>query len=96
MWEEKRSPNSKKEKTRTKGMPSVALVPESWQVARSLHHTRTCEREHADGNLRSLRITFTISLVGSVLKVEMVVSSKGLTTNKTIAYGRYGVMHLHI
>ena len=42
VWEEKRSPNSKKEKTRTKDMPSVALVPESWQAYRSLHHTDTC------------------------------------------------------
>ena len=42
VWEEKRSPNSKKEKTRTKDMPSVALVPKSWQAYRSLHHTETC------------------------------------------------------
>ena len=33
---------------------------------------------------------------GSVLKVEMVVSSKGLTFNKTSAYGRHGVTYLHI
>jgi len=61
VWEEKRSPNSKKEKTRTKDMPSVALVPKSWQAYRSLHHTETCSREHAYGNLRSLLMTFTIS-----------------------------------
>jgi len=60
VWEEKRSPNSKKEKTRTKDMPSVALAPKAWQAYRSLLHTETCEREHAYGNLRSLLMTFTI------------------------------------
>ena len=42
VWKEAYSPNSKKEKTRTKDMPSVALVPKSWQAYRSLHHTETC------------------------------------------------------
>ena len=42
VWKEAYSPNSKKEKTRTQDMPSVALVPESWQAYRSLHHTETC------------------------------------------------------
>jgi hypothetical protein len=42
-------------------MPSIALVPEPWQAYRSLHHTETCEREHAYGNLRSLLMTFTIA-----------------------------------
>jgi hypothetical protein len=34
--------------------------------------------------------------LGSVLKVEMVVSSNGTTNDKTSAYGRYGVTYLHI
>ena len=33
---------------------------------------------------------------GSVLKVEMAVSSKGLALNKTSVYGRLGVTYLHI
>ena len=61
VWKEAYSPNSKKEKTRTQEMPSVALVPEPWQAYRSLHHTETCEREHAYGNLQSLLMTFTLS-----------------------------------
>jgi len=61
VWEEKRSPNSKKEKTHTKRCTSIALVPAAWQAYRSLHHTDTCEREHVYGNLRSLLMTFPIS-----------------------------------
>jgi len=41
-------------------------------------------------------LTINDPLLGSVLKVEIVVSSKGLTINKTSAYGRHGVTHLHI
>ena len=33
---------------------------------------------------------------GSVLQVEMVVSSNGITIDKTSVYGRYGVTYLHI
>jgi hypothetical protein len=33
---------------------------------------------------------------GSVLKVEMAVSSKGFIINKTRVYGRHGVTYLHI
>ena len=61
VWKEKYSPNSKKEKTRTKRCTSVAPVPEAWQAHHSLQHTETCEREQAYGNLRSLLMTFTIS-----------------------------------
>ena len=62
VWKEEHSPNSKKEKTPTKRCTSVAPVPEAWQEHHSLQHTETCEREHAYGNLRSLLMTFTISL----------------------------------
>jgi hypothetical protein len=62
VWEEEYSPNSKKEKTRTKRGTSIALVPKAWQASRSLQHLDTCEREHAYGNLQSLLMTFTISL----------------------------------
>jgi len=61
VWEEEYSPNSKKEKTRTKRCTSIALVPKAWQAYRSLQHPDTCEREHAYGNLQSLLMTFTIS-----------------------------------
>jgi hypothetical protein len=44
---------------------------------------------------RRIRSTFG-SVDGSVLKVEMAVSSKGFTINKTRVYGRHGVTYLHI
>src|SRR3989442_12540885 len=47
VWEEEYSPNSKKEKTRTKRGTSIALVPKAWQAYRSLQPPDTCEREHA-------------------------------------------------
>ena len=62
LWEEERSPNSKQRKDTHKETPSVALVPEAWQAYHSLQQTETCEREQADGNLRSLLMTFAISL----------------------------------
>ena len=34
--------------------------------------------------------------MGSVLKVEMAVSAKDLTINKTSAYRRHGMTYLHI
>jgi hypothetical protein len=62
VWEEEHAPNSKKEKTRTKRYTRVAPVLEPWRARRSLQQTTMCEREHTEGNLRSLLMTFTIAL----------------------------------
>jgi len=42
VWKEEYSPNSKKEKIRTKRYTSVVSVPEAWQAPHSLQHTETC------------------------------------------------------
>ncbi len=41
-------------------------MPEASQEHYPLQHTETCEREHTDGNLRSLLMTFTISCLSFV------------------------------